>query len=235
MARVRALTAVSATARIRRRHRTPAAVHVRTLDIALTAASAGALLLTSQAPVGPGVRSPHQLWLSGFLSMTGGRLVHMSGTMGMPEPAIRLEGEDRPGRQMRSEQPSRLMADGVTADGTSCPASRPAIYANACAPIRAPAAAYATAPASAAAATSASAPTPALASRAAEIADQVEEILDSRVKISPGYRRLEYLTQHKGPYIEHWEGADIMIGHEAVSRFHARHPGKPGPLLRHPE
>ena len=127
------------------------------------------------------------------------------------------------------------MADGAAPDGTFGPASRPAIYANACAPIRAPAAAYATAPASAAAATSASAPTPALASRAAEIADQVEQILDSRVKVSLGYRRLEYLTQLKGLYIEYWEGADMMIGHEAVSRFDARHPGKTGPLLRPPE
>ena len=133
----------------------------------------------------------------------------MSGTMAMPGPAIRLEGEDRPGRRMSSRQPSRRMAVGAAPDATSCPVSRPAIDADACAPILAPAATS----------TSTSALTPALASRAAKIADEVEEILDSRVRGSPGYRQLEYLIQLRGPYIEYWDDARIMIGHGAVSHF----------------
>ena len=56
----------------------------------------------------------------------------------------------------------------------------------------------------------------------------VEEILDSR--FSRRRRRLEYLVKWVGYGETDWQSATSLNRTEAVERFHARYPDKPGPL-----
>ena len=56
----------------------------------------------------------------------------------------------------------------------------------------------------------------------------VEEILDSR--FSRRRRRLEYLVKWVGYNQTDWQSATSLNRTEAVTRFHARYPDKPGPL-----
>jgi hypothetical protein len=61
----------------------------------------------------------------------------------------------------------------------------------------------------------------------------VDEILDSR--LYGRHRKLQYLVKWTGYDQPKWEPAEDVNGLEAVDRFHAAHPDKPGPLPEDPE
>jgi hypothetical protein len=56
----------------------------------------------------------------------------------------------------------------------------------------------------------------------------VDEILDSRE--FGRWKKLQYLVKWTGYDQPNWENARDVDGLQAVDRFHALYPGKPGPL-----
>jgi hypothetical protein len=56
----------------------------------------------------------------------------------------------------------------------------------------------------------------------------VDEILDSRE--FGRWKKLQYLVKWTGYDQPNWESARDVDGLQAVDRFHALYPGKPGPL-----
>ena len=49
------------------------------------------------------------------------------------------------------------------------------------------------------------------------------------------WKKLQYLVKWSGYDRPTWEAAENVDGLQALDRFHALYPGKPGPLLRPPE
>ena len=62
---------------------------------------------------------------------------------------------------------------------------------------------------------------------------RVDEVLDSREY--GRWKKLQYLVKWSGYDRPTWEAAENVDGLQALDRFHALYPGKPGPLLRPPE